>query len=89
MSYINFNTEISLLSTTGGCYDNEKKFDFLDIFCLCGKSCVDFHSVVVKNTVCTIRLLAKFEFPNRASNKIRLNTDMYTDIYQSVLVKIK
>ena len=37
---------------------------FLGI-CLCGKLCVNFHSVAVKDTSCTIRLLAKFEFPAR------------------------
>ena len=32
---------------------------------------MDFHSVAVKDNSCTIRLLAKFEFPARASNKTR------------------
>ena len=40
---------------------------------LCGKLNVNFHSVVMKDTTCTVRLLAKFEFPVRASNKTRLN----------------
>ena len=28
-----------------------------------------FHSAAVKDTLCTIRLLAKFELPTRASDK--------------------
>ena len=35
----------------------------------CGKLCVNFHSFVVKVTSCTIRFLAKFEFPARPFNK--------------------
>ena len=41
----------------------------------------EFHSVAAKDTSCTIRLLAKFELPARASNKIRLypsSEKMYT-----------
>ena len=33
---------------------------------LCGKLCVDFDSVTVKDTSRTIRLLAKFELTARA-----------------------
>ena len=49
------------------------KFDFFDIR-LYGKLCVNFHYVTVKDTSCTIRLLAKFELLSQASNKTRLNT---------------
>ena len=48
-----------------------KKFGFLEVR-LCGKLCVDFYSVAMKDTLRTIRLLAKFELPTRASNKTRL-----------------
>ena len=41
---------------------------------LCGKLCVNFHSVAVTDTSYTIRLLAKFEFPVRTSNKTCVNT---------------
>ena len=43
------------------------KFALLEVR-LCGKLCV-----AVKDTSCTIRLLAKFEYPARASDKTRLN----------------
>ena len=45
-----------------------KKFDFREV-CLCGKLCVNFHSVAVKDTSFTIRLLTKFELLVHASNK--------------------
>ena len=38
-----------------------KKFDFLKLY-------VNFHCVAVKDTSCTIRLLAKSQLPPRASN---------------------
>ena len=47
-----------------------EKFDSSEAH-LCGKSCVNFHSVTVK---CSVRLLAKFEFSIRASNKLRFNS---------------
>ena len=50
-----------------------KKFDVLEVR-LCGKLCVNFHYVAVKDKSYSTRLLAKFEFPARASNKCRLNT---------------
>ena len=49
-----------------------KKFDILEVR-LSGKLYVNFHSVTVKDKSCTIRLLAKFALPARASNKTRLN----------------
>ena len=48
-----------------------KDVDFLEVR-LSGKLCVNFHSVVVKDKSKTIRRLARFEFPARASNKTRL-----------------
>ena len=39
-----------------------KNLDFSEIR-LCGTLCVNIHSVVVKDTSRTIRLLAKFEPP--------------------------
>ena len=47
-----------------------KKFDFLEVR-LYGKLCVNVHFVVMKNTSCTIRLLAKLAFLARASNQTR------------------
>ena len=38
---------------------------------LCGKLCVNLHSVAVEDTSCTTRLLAKLGSPTRASNKTR------------------
>ena len=69
---LNLNIEISSFFTPGGRYD----FDVLEVR-LCGKLCVNFHSVAVKDTSCTIRSLTKFELPARASNTIRLN-DIFT-----------
>ena len=49
-----------------------KKIDFSEVH-QCVKLRVNFHPVAVRDdTSCTIRLLAKFEFPARASNKTRL-----------------
>ena len=45
-----------------------KKFDFLEVR-LCGKLCVNFYSVAMKNTLCTIRLLAKFDLPTTVCQK--------------------
>ena len=67
------NIEISSFFTTGGCYDNEKSFIFLEAR-RTGKLCVNFHSVAVKDKSYSIRLLAKFEFPAQASNEIRFNS---------------
>ena len=49
-----------------------KKFDFLENH-PCGRLCVNFRSVPVKDKPCSIRLLAKFEFPARTSNKTCFN----------------
>ena len=51
-----------------------KKFDFSHVR-LRSNLRVDFHSVAVKDTSCTVRLLGKFELPARASNKICLTTN--------------
>ena len=37
---------------------------------LCDTLCVNFHSAAVKDTSCTIKLLAKFELPTRASKLV-------------------
>ena len=67
---INLNTETSSFFITGGRYDDEKSL-------ISGSSQVlrEFDSVAVKNTscACTIRLLAKFELPARASIETHLN----------------
>ena len=42
---------------------------------------MSFHSVAVKDTSCTIRVLVKFEFSARASNKSRL---MYFHIWTQI-----
>ena len=62
MSYTDLNIEISSFFTTAGCYDNEKKFDFLEVR-LSGKLCVNFHSVAGKDKSCTIRLWPNLNFP--------------------------
>ena len=48
------------------CNWRREKSDVLEVG-LCGKLCVKFHFVPVKDTSCTIRLLVKFELPTRAS----------------------
>ena len=45
----------------------KKRYDCSEVR-LCGKMFANFHSVAVKHTLCTIRLLAKFELPARASH---------------------
>ena len=57
LSYINLNMETSSLFITGGPSEKENSLIF------------HIHSVAVKDTSCTIRLLAKFELPARTSNK--------------------
>ena len=74
---INLKIETSSFFITGGPYGRKKSLIFesspkWQVVCA-----VNFHSVAVKDISCTIRLLAKFEFPNRASNKIRLNCQLF------------
>ena len=57
-----------------------KKFDFSEVG-LYGKLYVNFHKVTVKDTTCTIRLLAKLDLPARATDRPRvknLNVCHYT-----------
>ena len=49
-----------------------KKVLFLEVR-LNDKYRVNFHSVAMKDKPCTVRLLAKFEFPAPATNKTGLN----------------
>ena len=49
-----------------------EKLDFLEVH-LCGKLRVNFHCFAVRDTLCTVKRLAKFDLPARASNKTRLN----------------
>ena len=44
------------------------------IFRKFGKLCMNFHSIPVKDTSSSIRLLAKVDLPARASNETRLHS---------------
>ena len=50
----------------------KKSVIFLEVP-LCGKLCVNFHSVVVKDKLYSIRLLARFICPAQALKKTCLN----------------
>ena len=76
LSCINLNNETSSLFITGCPYDIRKTSDFSNVR-TCGKLCVNFYSVVIKDTSCTIRLLAKAEVPARASNKTGHNIQLF------------
>ena len=58
----------------------KKKFDFLKV-CLCGKLCVNFHSVAMIDTLCIIRFLSKFNLPARASYKACLHCFTLKTLY--------
>ena len=67
LSRTNLNIEASSCFKIGGTYDKKKGLIFLKI-CLCGKLCVNFRCVALKDISCTMVLLAKFELPARAND---------------------